>query len=121
MNANLPVCVSAPVALLVLAGCAHIKLPNAAPVVQARVKSVLVVDGLQFKDLNGNGRLDVYEDWRQPVDKRIDDLLAQMSAQEKAFAGYLGLTHSESARLGVYLWHAGVRSQSPVITWSTQV
>ena len=25
-------------------------------------------DGLYFKDLNGNGTLDVYEDWRQDVD-----------------------------------------------------
>lgn len=32
------------------------------------------VDGLKFKDLNGNGQLDVYEDWRQDVDARVKDL-----------------------------------------------
>ena len=29
-----------------------------APAIGARVKAVLTVDGLQFKDSNGNGRLD---------------------------------------------------------------
>jgi beta-glucosidase len=44
----------------------------------------LGIDGLQFKDLNRNGRLDPYEDWRRPVEERIDDLLAQMTLEEKA-------------------------------------
>ena len=43
---------------------------------EAHVKNVIEVDGLKFKDLNGNGTLDVYEDWRQPVDARVDDLLS---------------------------------------------
>ena len=34
-------------------------------------------------DLNKNGRKDVYEDATQPVDKRIDDLLSQMTLEEK--------------------------------------
>ena len=41
---------------------------------------ILDVDGLKFKDLNKNGSLDVYEDWRKPVDERVNDLLSQMSA-----------------------------------------
>ena len=41
-------------------------------------------DGLYFKDLNGNGTLDVYEDWRQDVDARVADLLSQMTPDEKA-------------------------------------
>ena len=44
------------------------------------------VDGLYFKDLNGNGTLDVYEDWRQDVDARVADLLSQMTLDEKAGA-----------------------------------
>jgi beta-glucosidase len=28
---------------------------------------ILTVEGLQFKDLNKNGKLDKYEDWRLPV------------------------------------------------------
>lgn len=41
------------------------------------------MDGKQFKDLNGNGKLDPYEDWRLSVDDRINDLVAQMSDTEK--------------------------------------
>ncbi len=34
-------------------------------------------------DLNKNGREDVYEDPTQPIDKRVDDLLSQMTLDEK--------------------------------------
>lgn len=34
-------------------------------------------------DLNKNGRMDIYEDRNAPVEKRIDDLLSQMSTEEK--------------------------------------
>ncbi len=34
-------------------------------------------------DFNKNGRKDVFEDPTQPVDKRVDDLLAQMTLEEK--------------------------------------
>ncbi len=44
------------------------------------------VDGLYFKDMNGNGTLDVYEDWRQDVDARVADLVSQMTLDEKAGA-----------------------------------
>ena len=48
------------------------------------VTELLTVDGLQFKDLNGNGMLDKYEDWRLDVDERIRDLYDQMTLEEKA-------------------------------------
>src|SRR5262245_59426861 len=34
-------------------------------------------------DFNKNGRMDVYENSRAPLDKRVDDLLAQMNVNEK--------------------------------------
>ncbi len=37
-----------------------------------------------YRDLNHNGKKDVYEDASQPVDKRVNDLLAQMTLEEKA-------------------------------------
>ena len=40
-------------------------------------------DGLYFKDMNDNGKLDVYEDYRQDINARIDDLLSQMTMEEK--------------------------------------
>jgi len=45
---------------------------------------ILTVDGLSFKDLNKNGKLDKYEDWRLPVDVRAKDLAAQMSIDQIA-------------------------------------
>jgi beta-glucosidase len=53
-------------------------------VLGTRSVAVLSIDGLKFKDLNRNGRLDRYEDWRAPVDARVDDLVSQMTLEEKA-------------------------------------
>lgn len=53
------------------------------PVVSAHVKSILTVEGKQFKDSNGNGQLDKYEDWRRSTDQRVDDLVAKMTLEEK--------------------------------------
>ncbi|HEY7398461.1 MAG TPA: glycoside hydrolase family 3 N-terminal domain-containing protein [Gaiellaceae bacterium] len=39
---------------------------------------------MDYRDLNGNGRLDPYEDPRRPVEERVDDLLAQLTLEEKA-------------------------------------
>jgi beta-glucosidase len=38
----------------------------------------------EFRDLNKNGKLDVYEDPRQPLEARVEDLLGQMTLEEKA-------------------------------------
>ena len=40
--------------------------------------------GITFRDLNKNGKLDIYEDSRQPVEARVEDLLGQMMLEEKA-------------------------------------
>ena len=45
---------------------------------------LLVVDGYAFKDLNRNGTLDPYEDWRLPAETRAKDLAAQLSIEEIA-------------------------------------
>jgi beta-glucosidase len=41
-------------------------------------------NGFQFRDLNHNGKLDIYEDPRQPIEARVEDLLSQMTLEEKA-------------------------------------
>ncbi len=53
------------------------------PTLNPRVKSIMEVDGYQFIDLNSNGELDVYEDWRQDADTRAADLVSQMTVREK--------------------------------------
>lgn len=44
---------------------------------------LLVVDSGTFKDLNKNGVLDPYEDWRLSPEERAGDLLARMTIEEK--------------------------------------
>lgn len=78
--------VSALMGALMLTACGGGDAPTALPTqpaLGARVKAILTVDGKQFKDLNGNGKLDPYEDWRLSVDERINDLVSQMSDTEK--------------------------------------
>ena len=46
--------------------------------------NILTVDGLKFKDLNRNGKLDPYEDWRLPIEERAKDLASKMSIEQIA-------------------------------------
>lgn len=46
-------------------------------------KATLAEDGHIFRDLNNNGRLDIYEDSRKPATNRVEDLLAQMDLKDK--------------------------------------
>jgi beta-glucosidase len=69
-----------------LAMCAAGFLPlqgAEAPKIEARKGPVVTRDGLKFRDLNKNGVLDRYEDWRLTVDQRVADLLAKMTPEEK--------------------------------------
>ncbi|MEC7858763.1 MAG: glycoside hydrolase family 3 N-terminal domain-containing protein [Pseudomonadota bacterium] len=43
----------------------------------------LIEENIPFRDLNKNGKLDIYEDSRQPVAARVEDLLSQMTLEEK--------------------------------------
>ncbi|MBR0255834.1 MAG: glycoside hydrolase family 3 C-terminal domain-containing protein [Bacteroidales bacterium] len=45
---------------------------------------ILEQNGYAFKDLNRNGALDPYEDWRKPAGERARDLAAQLSIEEIA-------------------------------------
>ncbi len=54
------------------------------PTIGYRSAPLLTVDGLTFKDLNRNGKLDPYEDWRLPADVRTADLVQRMSLEELA-------------------------------------
>lgn len=82
-------------AMFLLGGCserdvpteaAYTRQPPAQPAIESRAKSVLTVEGLQFRDLNDDGRLTPYEDWRLSPGERVDDLVARMSLEEKAGA-----------------------------------
>ena len=45
---------------------------------------ILTVNGLAFKDLNKNGKLDKYEDWRLSAEERAKDLASKMSVEQIA-------------------------------------
>lgn len=45
---------------------------------------IISIDGFTFHDLNQNGKLDKYEDYRLPMNDRIQDLISKMTDDEKA-------------------------------------
>ncbi len=71
------------VSILCFSGCEQ-KAKFEQPVLGTKSVQLLTEDGYQFKDLNKNGQLDKYEDWRLSAEERSLDLLSQMSVEEKA-------------------------------------
>lgn len=66
-----------------------------------RSAPLLRVDGLEFKDLNRNGRLDGYEDWRLSAAERARDLLGHMSLEDKAGVMMHGSAPTVGSEIGV--------------------
>src|SRR5258708_3929160 len=68
------------------AGIILVKNPNGPTLGYSSASGVKIVtvDGLEFKDLNKNGKLDKYEDWRLPGDERAKDLASKMSVAQIA-------------------------------------
>jgi beta-glucosidase len=58
----------------------------AQPPIGSRSASVIEQDGLRFRDLNRDGALSPYEDWRLAPEMRAKDLVARMTLPEKAGA-----------------------------------
>ena len=58
----------------------------AQPSVQGTSAPVITIGGKRFRDLNRNGQLDAYEDWRLPSAARARDLVGRMTPEEKAGA-----------------------------------
>ena len=54
------------------------------PVLGSRTGRLLTHDNLQFRDLNGDGELNPYEDWRLHPRERAADLVTRMTLEEKA-------------------------------------
>lgn len=44
---------------------------------------ILEQDGYAFKDLNENGSIDIFEDWREPMVKRVEDFMKQYDLIQK--------------------------------------
>ena len=54
-----------------------------ASLAQSSIAAPINVDGEAFRDLNRNGSLDPYEDHRVATTDRVEDLLSQMTLEEK--------------------------------------
>jgi beta-glucosidase len=67
-----------------LVACTGKKDEKSQPVLGTRSVQIIEKRGLKFKDLNKNGKLDKYEDWRLTPEVRSKDLLSKMSVEEKA-------------------------------------
>lgn len=72
---------------------------------------ILTVNGLAFKDLNKNGKLDKFEDWRLPIDARAKDLASKLTIQEIAGLMLYSSHQSLPARSGGYF--AGTYNGKP--------
>ncbi len=78
---------SAAVAIVLLAIATVVLLAarrdDTAMALLGRTAPKIEVDGQRVRDLNKNGRIDPYEDPREEIEARVDDLLAQMTVEEK--------------------------------------
>ena len=82
--------------------------------------SILSVDGLKFKDLNKNGKLDKYEDWRLSIDERAKDLASKLSIEEIAglmlYSDHQTIPASE-AGLGAGIYNGKKYSAGGISPW----
>lgn len=66
------------------------------PVIGATARQIIEADGKYFKDSNGNGILDDYEDWRLEASVRAEDLVSQMATDDK-----IGMMFNSSRGMGI--------------------
>ncbi|MEK4251318.1 glycoside hydrolase family 3 protein [Paenibacillus sp. FSL W7-1287] len=66
------------------------------PELVVRKKQLIEQEGLTFKDLNNNGRLDPYEDWRLTPRERAENLVSLMNMDEK-----IGMMLINSRKMGL--------------------
>ena len=67
-------------------------------------------EGVEYRDLNGNDRMDPFEDPRLPVEERVEDLLSRLSLKEKV--GLMFHTVIEAGADGTVKEAAGAISKS---------
>lgn len=65
---------------------------------------ILTMNRLAFKDLNKNGKLDPYEDWRLPFDERARDLASKLSVEQIAglmlYSSHQSIPSAGGGRMG---------------------
>lgn len=74
--------------------------------------AIIKDSGLSFKDLNKNGSLDSYEDWRLPVEERAKDLASKMSNAQ--IAGLMLYSSHQSIPANPQGFGAGTYGGKPI-------
>ena len=87
MSAFRPLAKALPFILAALPLGAQVTTP---PAVESKGSPIITVAGRRFRDLNRNGTLDAYEDWRLTSAARAADLVGRMTLEEKAGAAVHG-------------------------------
>lgn len=89
-----------------------------------RSKPLLNVAGLQFRDLNGGGQLNPYEDCRLPAEARAHDLVSRMRLDEKIGLMVIGMqlmgNGSGAPTEGVVRVQKVLMDRSVKLGWKTQ-
>lgn len=85
------------------------------PNLETRNKKIIAVNGLKFKDLNGNGKLDPYEDWRLSPKERAENLVSLMDIDEKIGmmlinTRFMGLSQEDKSKTS----HDGILDEAVV-------
>lgn len=71
-------------AFALLTGCLSLETSQVPqPGLGARTKPLIEIDGQRFRDLDADGKLAPFEDWRLPALARARDLTARMTREEK--------------------------------------
>ncbi len=96
---------------------------------------IIQVDGLAFRDMNGNGKLDEWEDWRQDDETRAAALAASLTAEDCFPLLWAGGTQSSStttdtsafdyieagSRAGVSRLQSSIDSYASDVEWINNV
>lgn len=92
----------------------YYKNPNG-PVIGTTEKDAICIDGLYFRDINGDGSLNTYKDWRKSPAERANALAKELSADEK-----IGLLFVSSWKMGIeqedkaFVDETGLLDEKPV-------
>ena len=77
---------------------------------------ILYDKGYAFKDLNRNGSLDAYEDWRLPVEERVADLTSRLSIED--IAGLMLYSSHQTIPAGRNVYGGKSLFESEAESWS---
>ncbi len=86
------------------------------PSVQSRSTPILTIAGKRFRDLNRNGTLEPYEDWRLSSATRAADLVARMTLEEKAGAAVHGTAPTAGAMMAPAPNYDTTAAQAQILT-----